>query len=53
MLRRLYRWHPDHGHYSLLRDDDDWEEYGDDLYEYDAERRLFERVTQTGTSLSL
>ena len=22
-LRRFYRWHPDHGHYSLLRDDDE------------------------------
>jgi hypothetical protein len=37
--RRQYRWHPDQGHYSLVReDDDDGEEY-----EYDAERRLFKR----------
>ena len=43
--RRLYRWHPDEGHYSLVReDDDDWEEYEDNTYEYDAERRLFKRV---------
>jgi hypothetical protein len=42
-LRRLYRWHPDEGHYSLVRDDDDWEEYGDNLYEYDAERLFFKR----------
>ena len=42
--RRLYRWHPDQGHYSLVReDDDDGEEYQDDLYEYDAERLLFKR----------
>ena len=41
--RRLYRWHPDHGHYSLVRgDDDDGEE--DSLYEYDTERLLFKRV---------
>jgi hypothetical protein len=40
-LRRLYRWHPDQGHYSLVRDDDDDE---DNLYEYDAERLLFKRV---------
>jgi hypothetical protein len=40
--RRLYRWHPDEGHFSLVReDDDDGEEY--DLYEYDAERLLFKR----------
>jgi hypothetical protein len=44
-LRRLYRRHPDEGHYSLVReDDDDWEEYEDNLYEYDAERLLFKRV---------
>jgi hypothetical protein len=44
-LRRLYRWHPDQGHYSLVRDDDDdWEQYEDNLYEYDAERLLFKRV---------
>jgi hypothetical protein len=43
-LRRLYRWHPEEGHYSLVRDDDDdWEDYEADLYEYDAERRLFKR----------
>jgi hypothetical protein len=43
--RRLLRWHPDEGHYSLVReDDDDWEEYEDNLYEYDAEQRLFKRV---------
>jgi hypothetical protein len=43
--RRLYRWHPDQGHYSLVReDDDDWEEYEDRTYEYDAERLLFKRV---------
>jgi hypothetical protein len=43
--RRLYRWHPDEGHYSLVRDDDDdGEEYEDNLYEYDAERLLFKRV---------
>lgn len=45
VVRRLYRWHPDHGHYSLLRDDDDdWEEYADNIYEYDTERLLFRRV---------
>jgi hypothetical protein len=45
-LRQLYRWHPDEGHYSLVRDDDDaGEEYDDNLYEYDAERLLFKRVT--------
>ncbi len=44
-LRRLYRWHPEEDHYSLVReDDDDGEEYEDNLYEYDAERLLFERV---------
>jgi hypothetical protein len=37
--------HPDQGHYSLVReDDDDGEEYEDNLYEYDAERLLFKRV---------
>src|SRR5262249_6717026 len=40
--RRLYRWHPDKSHYSLVRDDDDDE---DNLYEYDTERLLFKRVT--------
>ena len=41
---RLYRWHPNQGHYSLVRDDDDdVEEYN--LYEYDAERLFFKRVT--------
>jgi hypothetical protein len=40
--RRLYRWHDDRGHYSLVReDDDDGEEYDDNLFEYDAERLLF------------
>jgi hypothetical protein len=43
-LRRLYRWHPEEGHYSLLRDDDDdWEDYEANLYEYDCERRFFKR----------
>jgi hypothetical protein len=33
--RRLYRWHPDQGHFSLVReDDDDGEDY--ELYEYDT-----------------
>jgi hypothetical protein len=41
--RRLYRWHPDQGHYSLVREDDD-DEDKDNLYEYDAERLLFKRV---------
>ena len=39
--KRLYRWHPDDGHYSLVRDDDDDD---DNLYEYDDERLLFKRV---------
>jgi hypothetical protein len=40
--RRLYRWHPDQGHYSLVREDDDaGEAYDDNLYTYDAERLLF------------
>jgi hypothetical protein len=44
--RRLYRWHPDQGHFSLVREDeDDWEEYADNLYTYDAERLVFKRVT--------
>ena len=38
--RPLYRWHPDKAHYSLVPD---WEQYEDDLYEYDAERSLFKR----------
>jgi hypothetical protein len=38
--RRLFRWHADQGHYSLVRDDDD---VGEELYEYDAERLLFKR----------
>jgi hypothetical protein len=43
-LRRLYRWHPDEGHYSLVReDDDDAGGYEDNLYEYDAERCFFKR----------
>jgi hypothetical protein len=42
--RRLYRWHPEEGYYSLVRQDDDWEEYENNLYEYDAERLLFKRV---------
>jgi hypothetical protein len=42
--RRLYRWHPDEGHYSLVREDDDaGEAYDDNLYTYDAERLLFKR----------
>ena len=42
--RRLFRWHPDQGHYSLVcEDDDDGEEYQDNVYEYDAERLLFKR----------
>jgi hypothetical protein len=42
--RRLYRWHPDEGHYSLVReDDDDVAEYEHNLYKYDAERLLFKR----------
>jgi hypothetical protein len=42
--RRLYRWHEDQRYYSLVRDDeDDWEEYDDALYTYDAERLLFKR----------
>jgi hypothetical protein len=45
--RRLYRWHPDGGHYSLVReDDDDGENYDDNLYEYDIERRFFKRYQQ-------
>ncbi len=45
-LRRLYRWHPDEGHYSLVREDDDDAQGCDgNLYEYDAERLLFKRVT--------
>jgi hypothetical protein len=43
-LRRLYRWHPEEGHFSLVRDDDDdWEDYEADLYEYDCERMFFKR----------
>jgi hypothetical protein len=43
-VRRLFRWHPDEGHYSLVRDDDnDWEDYEADLYEYDCERMFFKR----------
>jgi hypothetical protein len=50
--RRLYRWHPDQGHYSLVReDDDDAEEYDDDLYTYDAERFLFKRYQPVLKSL--
>jgi hypothetical protein len=42
--QRLYRWHADQGHYSLVRDDDDdGMEYDDNLYTYDAERLLFKR----------
>jgi hypothetical protein len=41
-LRRLYRWHPDEGHFSLVRDDDDDDE--DNLCEYDAERGFFKFV---------
>jgi hypothetical protein len=43
-LRRLYRWHPDEGHFSLVRDDDD-DDDEDNLYEYDAERLFFKRIT--------
>jgi hypothetical protein len=46
--KQLYRWHPDQGHFSLVRDDDDDGDGGEDddnLYEYDAERLLFKRVT--------
>jgi len=32
--RRLYRWRPDQGHFSLVREDDDDGDY--DLYEYDT-----------------
>jgi hypothetical protein len=46
--RPLYRWHPDKAHYSLVPD---WEQYDDDLYEYDAERSLFKRY-QPKVSLS-
>jgi hypothetical protein len=43
-LRRLYRWHPEEGHYSLVRDDDDdWEDYEDNLFEYDTQRLFFKR----------
>jgi hypothetical protein len=43
-VRRLYRWHPEQGHYSLVRDDDDdWEDYEDNLYEYDTHRLFFKR----------
>jgi hypothetical protein len=42
--RRLYRWHPDQGHFSLVREeDDDGEAYDDNLYTYDTERLLFKR----------
>jgi hypothetical protein len=42
--RWLCRWHPDDGHFSLVREDDEvGEEYAHNLYEYDADRRLFER----------
>ena len=46
--RRLYRWRPDQGHFSLVReDDDDGEEY--DLYEYDPDfgrRGFFKRYSR-------
>jgi len=43
-LRRLYRWHPDQGHFSLMREDDDDAEASDDnLYTYDAEQCVFKR----------
>jgi len=29
----------------VREDDDDWDEYADNLYTYDAERLLFKRVT--------
>jgi hypothetical protein len=42
--RWLCRWHPNEGYYSLVREDDDvGKEYDHNLYEYDAERRLFKR----------
>ena len=42
--RRRYRWHPDQGHLSLVReDDDDGEAYDDNLYTYDTERLVFKR----------
>jgi hypothetical protein len=42
--RRLYRWHPDQGHYSLVReDDDDGEQDQYELYEYDNEGVTFKR----------
>ena len=52
-LRQLYRWHPDEGYYSLVReDDDDGEDYEDNLYEYDAERCLFKRYHSLVKSLT-
>lgn len=40
--RRLYRWHPDDGYYSLVREDDD--DGDDNLYEYDSEWLVFRPV---------
>jgi len=43
--RRLYRWHPDQGHYNLVReDDDDGEQDQYNVYEYDNERLVFKRL---------
>jgi hypothetical protein len=42
--RRLYRWHPEEGHFSVVRDDDDeGEAYDDNLYTYDPEWPRFKR----------
>jgi hypothetical protein len=42
--RPLYRWHPDEGHYNLVReDDDDREQDQYNVYEYDNERLVFKR----------
>ena len=41
---RLYRWHPDQGHYNLVReDDDDREQDQYNVYEYDNEGLVFKR----------
>jgi hypothetical protein len=40
-VRRLYRWHPDDGHYSLLPDDHDWYQDSENLYDYDADGPFF------------
>jgi hypothetical protein len=42
--RRLYRWHRDQGHYSLVREDDeDREQAQYNVYEYDDQRLVFKR----------